>query len=85
MDPDYGFDWMHVIAPEPGGGDCESAWTTDDEPSHPDCPHGDPMHDHGDGCPSCDIEQCPACRCIRGKLAAGEECPGCVDRFGGGM
>ena len=56
-----------------------------DEPPHPDCPHGDPMHDHGDGCPSCDNEQCPACRCIRAKLAAGEECPGCEDRFGGGM
>ncbi len=56
----------------------EWAITPPTEPAdetHPDCPHGDPFHDHGDGCPSCDTAFCGGCSCV--FSAAEAECPNC--------
>lgn len=40
------------------------------------CPDGDPFHDHGDGCPSCDTHHCPACKAV---YSGPDGCPACAD------
>ncbi len=46
------------------------------DPDAADCPHGDPFHLHGDGCPSCDTSQCATCGCVHSET----ECPVCAER-----
>lgn len=41
-----------------------------------ECPDGDPFHDHGDGCPSCDTHHCPACKVV---YSGPDGCPACAD------
>lgn len=40
-----------------------------------DCPHADPFHDHGDGCPSCDVNICTTCHTVHSE----SKCPTCEE------